>query len=159
MLQSIPCRLGRHAFSEWQESHMNKYHWAHEKIASRFCLKCGKGETAIITVDCTQFRRSGKWCSRCEDIVKNTGMVYILPVTKDYSNMPATTKPVSRGILGQPANVDRILQVKELFSQGKKYREIVEITGITSLKTIFKYKKYPLERLQLQIEARAKTAV
>jgi len=86
-------------------------------------------------------------------------MVYILPVTKDYSNMPATTKPVSRGILGQPANVDRILQVKELFSQGKKYREIVEITGITSLKTIFKYKKYPLERLQLQIEARAKTAV
>lgn len=59
-----------HKWSEWQESPLNKNVWAHEKDIYRFCSECGERENKILTIDCTQFKRTGKWCIHCAPIAE-----------------------------------------------------------------------------------------
>lgn len=133
-----------HEWSEWEPSLFNRRVWSHVKTASRYCRKCGESESKVITVECSQQRRMGKWCERCNNVVKSLNMEYI--------QQKETAMPKTRGIMGRPPKIERILYIKSLFARGMTYTQVQKESGIFNKKTLFRLNHYPQERLEKQIK-------
>ena len=71
-------------------------------------------------------------------------------------NYIAMAKKKRRSIMGRPANTDLILKVRSLFAEGKTYGFIMKELGITDTKTIYRYRIYPQEKIDKQLECAEK---
>lgn len=102
-------------------------------------------------MDCTKMKRVGRWCEGCASLLaKNTIGEYIVP-----NDIPMAKKK-RRSIMGRPANTDLILKVRSLFAEGKTYGFIMKELGITDTKTIYRYRIYPQEKIEKQLECAEK---
>ena len=105
----------------------------------------------MLDVDCTRMKRVGRWCDGCASLLaKSTIGEYIMP------NTLSLMKKKRRSIMGRPANTDLIMKVRSLFAEGKTYGYIMKELGITDTKTIYRYRIYPQEKIEKQLECAAK---
>lgn len=136
-----------HRWSGWIDSPINRNVWAHEKTAYRLCEECGYSERRILDIDCTSYKRTGKWCDRCAHILERNAIPeYIM------STMTSIPTKKKRPEAGRPPRVELITEVKRRLAIGQSPARIKKELSIKNYKTIARIRRYPDERLEKQRE-------
>ena len=134
-----------HKWGGWIEEEHNKKVWVHDKRVYRYCAKCGEAESKVIRIDCTSFRRTGKYCRNCLVIInenRTLANVHIL----EYNGINLNTTTMA----GRKPNIEMIKKVQGSRSKGVTYRDIQKITGHT-LRILHFWSHYPLDKAEKRI--------
>lgn len=130
----------KHRWSEWEEDGHNNQVWVHDKRIYRYCSKCGKAENKVIKIDCTQFRRTGRYCESCLEIInENRGLAGVGILVYNEENLKLLSMP------GRKPNYKAIKRTHELRALGYSFRKIALLEKC-NVKTVFMRAKYPLDK-------------
>lgn len=133
------------SWSEWIEEIHNNQVWVHDKRLYRYCTKCGKSESKVIRIDCTHFRRTGKYCSSCLSIINENRKLDNVPIL-EYNE-------VNRNIMnmaGRKPNIRMIRNTQKYREQGMTYREIAKKTR-RGLKIVHFWANYPIDKAEKRL--------
>ena len=139
-----------HEWTKWEEEAHNDRVWVHDKRIARHCVRCGESENKVIRIDCTHFRRYGKYCPACLDIINgNRKLAGVAEMVYNRENSKILN------MAGRKPNIRMIRNVQRYRAQGLSFRAIAKKTK-NDVHRIYDWAKYPLEKAEKRYkEARA----